>query len=102
MTADEAARALLEELDRPRMSQLRFNFTGASWKDVLAWLAEEGDMSLQVDHYPEGSVSFIDRNRTYTVAESMDLLNRLLARSRLCLDPTWANAVSGRPRSGQR
>ncbi|QEF98831.1 Bacterial type II/III secretion system short domain protein [Stieleria maiorica] len=78
VTPEEAARILLEELDRPRENLLRFNFTGASWKDVLNWMATEGDLSLQIDRYPEGSISFIDRNRMYTVAESLDLLNRLL------------------------
>ncbi|WP_182870081.1 secretin N-terminal domain-containing protein [Rhodopirellula sp. JC639] len=78
VTPEEAARILLEELDRPRENLLRFNFTGASWKDVLNWMATEGDLSLQIDRYPEGSISFIDRSRMYTVAESLDLLNRLL------------------------
>lgn len=78
VTAEEAARVLLDELDRSQESRLRFNFTGASWKDVLQWLAEEGDLALQIDRYPNGSVSFVDRSRTYSVAESLDLLNRLL------------------------
>ncbi|MCA9137935.1 MAG: hypothetical protein KDB00_14285 [Planctomycetales bacterium] len=75
---EEAARVLLEELGPPLEPGLRFNFTGASWKDVLSWMAEEADLSLQIDHYPEGSVSFIDRTKMYTVTESLDLLNRLL------------------------
>ncbi|MCS7466587.1 general secretion pathway protein [Stieleria sp. ICT_E10.1] len=78
VTPEEAARILLDELDRPQQPLLRFNFTGASWNDVLNWMATEGDLSLQIDRYPEGSISFIDRSRMYTVAESLDLLNRLL------------------------
>ncbi|PAY19939.1 general secretion pathway protein [Rhodopirellula sp. SM50] len=78
VTPEEAARILLQELDRPQQPLLRFNFTGASWKDVLNWMATEGDLSLQIDRYPEGSISFIDRSRMYTVAEALDLLNRLL------------------------
>ncbi|MCC9603022.1 general secretion pathway protein [Stieleria sp. JC731] len=78
VTPEEAARILLEELDRPPVSNLRFNFTGASWNDVLDWLATEGDLSLQIDRYPPGTVSFIDRSRTYTLNEALDLLNRLL------------------------
>ncbi|WP_372895162.1 secretin N-terminal domain-containing protein [Stieleria sp.] len=78
VTPEEAARILLDELDRPQQPLLRFNFTGASWKDVLNWMATEGDLSLQIDRYPEGSISFIDRSRMYTVAEALDLLNRLL------------------------
>ena len=76
VTREEAVRILMDKL--PPLAQLRFNFTGASWKDVLDWLAEEGDLSLQIDRYPEGSVSFIDRSRAYTPAEALDLLNRLL------------------------
>lgn len=78
VTPDEAARILLDELELPREPGLRFNFTGASWNDVLSWMADEADLSLQIDHYPEGSVSFIDRTRMYTVTESLDLVNRLL------------------------
>ncbi|MEM6473286.1 MAG: hypothetical protein AAF802_27240, partial [Planctomycetota bacterium] len=78
VTQDEAARILLEQLDMRPEPELRFNFTGASWKDVLNWLATEGNLSLQIDRYPTGSVSFIDRSRTYTVAEAQDMLNRLL------------------------
>ncbi|MDM4016889.1 secretin N-terminal domain-containing protein [Roseiconus lacunae] len=78
VTPDEAARILLDELNQPPQSSLRFNFTGASWNDVLDWLATEGDLSLQIDRYPPGTVSFIDRTRTYTLNEALDLLNRLL------------------------
>ncbi|KAA5543120.1 general secretion pathway protein [Roseiconus nitratireducens] len=78
VTPDEAARILLDELDRPNEEMLRFNFTGASWKDVLDWLATEGDLSLQIDRYPTGSISFVDRTRLYSVSEALDLLNRLL------------------------
>ncbi|MEO1617062.1 MAG: secretin N-terminal domain-containing protein [Planctomycetota bacterium] len=78
VTQDEAARILLAELDRVPEPELRFNFTGASWNDVLGWLATEGNLSLQIDRYPAGTVSFIDKSKTYTVAEAQDLLNRLL------------------------
>lgn len=78
VTPDEAARILLQQLDRPRDPELRFNFSGASWQDVLTWLADEAKLSLQIDRFPAGSVSFSDPTRTYTVSESLDLLNRLL------------------------
>ena len=78
VTPDEAARILLQQLDRPTEPELRFNFSGASWQDVLTWLADEAKLSLQIDRFPAGSVSFSDPTRTYTVSESLDLLNRLL------------------------
>lgn len=59
-------------------ARLSFNFSGADWRLVLEWLAEEAQLSLQVDRYPTGTVNFSDPSRTYSVSESMDLLNRLL------------------------
>lgn len=59
-------------------ARLSFNFSGADWRLVLEWLAEEAQLSLQVDRYPTGTVNFSDPSRTYSLSESMDLLNRLL------------------------
>ncbi len=59
-------------------SRLVFNFAGADWRMTLDWLAEQANLSLQVDRYPAGTVNYIDNSRTYTVAEAMDVLNRLL------------------------
>lgn len=62
----------------PENNRLVFNFAGADWRMTLAWLAEQANLSLQVDRYPAGTVNYIDNSRTYTVAEAMDVLNRLL------------------------
>ena len=62
----------------PSNETLVFNFSGAAWKDVLTWFAEQADLSLQIDRYPVGTVNFADPQRTYTVSEGLDLLNRLL------------------------
>lgn len=59
-------------------NELVFNFAGADWRMTLDWLAEQANLSLQVDRYPSGTVNYIDNSRTYTVAEAMDVLNRLL------------------------
>ncbi|MFG0254817.1 MAG: secretin N-terminal domain-containing protein, partial [Rhodopirellula sp. JB053] len=69
---------------------LRFNFSGASWNDVLQWLSEEADLSLQVDAVPAGTVNFVDPTKEYTVSEALDLINRLL------LDRGWAVVRRGR------
>ncbi len=55
-----------------------FNFSGASWKDVLEWFSEQADLSLQIDRFPAGTVNYVDPSRTYNAAESLDILNRLL------------------------
>ncbi|EMI20041.1 NolW domain protein [Rhodopirellula maiorica SM1] len=55
-----------------------FNFSGASWKDVLEWFSEQADLSLQIDRFPTGSVNYVDPSRSYNAAESLDILNRLL------------------------
>ncbi|MEM9366746.1 MAG: secretin N-terminal domain-containing protein [Planctomycetota bacterium] len=69
---------------------LRFNFSGTPWPDVLRWLAEEADLSLQMDAAPAGTVNFRDPTRDYSVAEGLDLINRLL------LDRGWAVVRRGR------
>lgn len=74
VSEEEAAKILLSELE-PR---LRLNFEGASWQNVLSWLAEQADLSLQVDRYPTGSVNLADSSQSYTLSGAMDELNRLL------------------------
>ncbi|MEM6366600.1 MAG: hypothetical protein AAF745_19395, partial [Planctomycetota bacterium] len=69
---------------------LQFNFSGAAWGDVLQWFAEQADLSLQMDATPSGTVNFSDPSKRYTVAEGLDLLNRLL------LDRGWAIVRRGR------
>ena len=97
VTEQATAKAVAERVAResaPRRSTeprtLRFNFTGASWQDVLDWFAEQADLSLQIDRAPAGTVNFVDPNRQYTVDEGLDLLNRLL------LDRGWALVRRGR------
>lgn len=70
------------ELDiRPDASgRVRFNFRGQAWPDVLDWLATVAGMSLDWQELP-GDYLNLTTQRTYTVAEARDLVNRhLLAR----------------------
>ncbi len=60
-----------------RPVKLRFQFRYQPWKDVLEWLAEQADLSLQVDVYPEGTFNYSDR-REYTPEEAIDLINGVL------------------------
>ena len=92
MSREEAVRSLMAALppQQDARPDLMFNFSGASWQDVLEWFAGEADLSLQVDRTPTGTVNFRDPTRSYSVAEAMDLLNRLL------LDRGYAIVRSGR------
>ncbi len=59
---------------------VRFNFVGQKWLDVLQWLAEISDMSLDWQELP-GDYLNLTTQRAYTVPETRDLINRhLLAR----------------------
>jgi len=60
--------------------RVRFNFRGQSWPDVLDWLASVSAMSLDWQELP-GDYLNLTTQRSYSVAEARDLINRhLLAR----------------------
>ena len=66
---------------RPDKSgKVRFSFNGQPWPGVLEWLAEISGMSLDWQELP-GDYLNLTTQRSYTVAEARDLINRhLLAR----------------------
>lgn len=57
--------------------KLKFNFVYAPYKDVLDWLAEQADLSLNSDVIPPGTFNYTD-TREYTPAEAIDLVNSVL------------------------
>ncbi len=61
-----------------RSEDLRFNFSGTGWSDVLDWFAGEADLALQVDEPPLGTFSFSDPSRSYSIAEGLDVINLAL------------------------
>jgi hypothetical protein len=71
-----------EELEvRPEEDgTLRFNFQGQPWPDVLEWLAEVSHLSLDWQELPAGFLN-LRTQRSYSVDEARDLLNRHPARS---------------------
>lgn len=79
-TADvSAARSASENALLPvEEVRLELNFRGQPWSEVIDWLAEQADLSLQSDVIPPGSFNFHDRSRTYTVTEAMDRMNASL------------------------
>ncbi|MHB9077419.1 MAG: secretin N-terminal domain-containing protein [Pirellulaceae bacterium] len=58
-------------------TKLRFNFRFQPWEDVLDWLAEQADLSLQSTMVPEGTFNYSD-SREYTPTEAIDLINGVL------------------------
>ena len=60
--------------------KIRFDFRGQAWPDVLQWLAEVSGLSLDWQELP-GDYLNLTTQRSYTVDEARDLINRhLLAR----------------------
>jgi hypothetical protein len=60
-----------------KQGSMRFSFSGASWRNVLEWLADEADLALHVDEVPTGSFTYSDR-RSYTPDEAVNRINQFL------------------------
>lgn len=73
---NEAAKPAAEQRTPPSM--LSFSFTGANWRDVLIWIADEAELSLQLDVVPVGTFTYSDPTRTYSVSEALDVINYAL------------------------
>jgi type II secretory pathway component GspD/PulD (secretin) len=58
--------------------KLKFQFSYAPWKDVIQWFAEQADYSLVSDVFPQGTFNYSDSTRSYTPAQGLDLLNKVL------------------------
>ncbi len=58
--------------------RLMLNFNNVPWKDVIDWLAEQADMSLQNDLIPPGSFKYRDLSRAYSITEALDVMNAAL------------------------
>ncbi len=60
--------------------KVKFNLKGQPWPDVLDWLAETSQKSLDWQELPNDYLNLVTQ-QSYTIAEAHDLLNRhLLAR----------------------
>ncbi|MSR59232.1 MAG: hypothetical protein EXS05_16580 [Planctomycetaceae bacterium] len=57
--------------------KVRFNFQGQPWLGVLEWLAEISQLSLDWQEYPSDFLN-LRTQRSYTVDEARDLINRHL------------------------
>lgn len=66
------------------LKKLKFQFRDMKWDEVLAWFAEQQDLTLVMDRIPPGSFTYTDV-REYTPSEGIDLLNSVLMTRRFAL-----------------
>ncbi len=57
--------------------KLRFAFSGAPWREVLRWLADESGLALHVGDLPVGSFNYSDPDE-FTVDEAISRVNLFL------------------------
>ncbi len=77
-SGDETVAAAAEVGDAvPDSKSLRFSFSGASWREVLSWLADESGMALHVGDAPPGSFTYSDPN-TFSTNEAIARVNLFL------------------------
>jgi type II secretory pathway component GspD/PulD (secretin) len=62
--------------DQPTQ-KLSFQFRDMKWEQVLAWFADQQDLTLVMDRIPPGGFTYSD-TRTYSPSEGIDLLNSVL------------------------
>lgn len=72
MTPEQVSRMPIEKIE------LELNFQKQPWGDVIKWLADQADMSVQSELIPPGSFTYRDLSRKYTVPETLDLMNGYL------------------------
>jgi hypothetical protein len=77
MVANEPVVAPKPPRDPSQPVELRFNFSGAGWREVLGWLAEESGMALHVGDVPAGTFSYTDPD-PFTTDEAIARLNLFL------------------------
>ena len=56
---------------------LQFSFNGTPWREVIDWLASEGDLALHVNDLPTGSFTYSDPT-TFTHQDALDRVNLFL------------------------
>lgn len=81
-TAQEFADQLAEAVAKDQSEQsenvgLKFSFAATPWRDVITWLAEEGDLALHVGDLPPGSFTYSDPG-TFTHQDAVDRVNLFL------------------------
>ena len=78
--AQAAARSAATSRDKMPVDavRLKMSFQAMPWADVLKWISEQADFSLQADVIPPGSFTYRDNSREYTVGEALDIMSASL------------------------
>jgi type II secretory pathway component GspD/PulD (secretin) len=58
--------------------KLVLNFQQQPWSVVIKWLADQADLSVQSEVLPPGTFTYRDRSRSYSVSETLDIMNGYL------------------------
>ena len=58
--------------------RLKMSFQAMPWAEVLKWISEQADFSLQADVIPPGSFTYRDNSREYSVGEALDIMSASL------------------------
>jgi len=58
--------------------QLQLNFQRMPWGDVIGWLADQADISVHSETIPPGTFTYRDRSRSYSITETLDIMNAYL------------------------
>ncbi|CAN0306114.1 unnamed protein product, partial [Hapterophycus canaliculatus] len=61
----------------PASSGIRFSFSGAPWRDVIEWVAQEAGMALQYGEMPTGSFTYNDAG-AFTPDQAINRINLFL------------------------
>ena len=57
---------------------LMLNFTETPWEAVLKWICGKAELTLMSNTYPNGTFTYTDAYRKYSVAEALDVMNGVL------------------------
>lgn len=78
--ASQAANSRGVSRDKMAVDQIRLkmNFQAMPWAEVLKWISDQADFSLQADVIPPGSFTYRDNSRDYTIGEALDIMSASL------------------------
>lgn len=55
--------------------ELDMTFNGTPWSDVIKWLSDQADLSLQPSSIPQGTFTYRGGSDRYSVQQAMDIIN---------------------------
>ncbi len=72
LSPEEASKTPIDKIE------LEMNFDKQPWSDVIKWLADQADMTVQNGVTPPGTFTYRDRSRKYSVPEVINKMNEAL------------------------